>query len=148
MARKKRDYKTEYAAAKRRAQAAGYKSQREYKAVRKSLSLPPRTSPVPKRVIESQRVGVTSAANDYSRRMSRLRREARSWSDKHSHIARSRYTPSMSDEQVSDYHNAYVERPTGLSRRKAALEKRRRIHHYLSRWFNLTPEWDPLWRSG
>lgn len=96
MARKTRDYKAEYAAAKRRATRAGYKSEREYKRVRKELALPPRTMPVPKRILEANPITA-------------LRRQSQAWSDAHSKRKNSRYRPSMPDAQVVKYHAAFVE---------------------------------------
>jgi hypothetical protein len=48
----------------------------------------------------------------------------------------------MTDDEVRAYHKAYVERVTGMSRRKAAREKRNRIGQYLADWHDLDPdEW-------
>lgn len=96
MARKQRDYKAEYAAAKQRAARAGYKSEREYKQVRRELNLPRRASPVPKRIL---------ATNPILAR----RRESQRWSDRHSHKDRSRYSRTFTDAEVERYWRAYVE---------------------------------------
>ena len=117
MARKPRDHAAEYAAAKRRATRAGYKSEREYKKVRKELNLPPRTMPVPKRVLELNPV-------------TRLRRESQKWSDEHSHRYNSRYRKTLTDAEVEAYHAAFVE-PLALAGEQLDREKRKRIHHYL-----------------
>lgn len=131
MARKKRDYKAEYAAAKRRATAAGYKSQREYKAARKALSVPRGASPVPKRIAENVIDGGVSSATNRSSRMRQLRKESRIWSDRHSRVPRSRYSPRMSDDVVERYHRAFVDDIPEVSRRKRPKERKRRIRDYL-----------------
>ena len=119
MARKPRDYKAEYATAKRHATRAGYKSEREYKRVRKELNLPPRTSPVPKRVLELNPI-------------TRLRRESQKWSDEHSHRYNSRYRKTMTDAEVEAYHAAFPgQYDIPLDGEALDREVRRRIHHYL-----------------
>lgn len=142
MARKKRDYKAEYAAAKRRATAAGYKSTREYTAVRKGLKLPPRTSPISKPIAEKITPGITATSVSANTALSRMRREAKKWSDVHSHSHRSRYSPSMSDDQLRKYHYAYVEKVPKNSRRKMANEKRERIRQYLVPDYLNQSEWE------
>ena len=122
MARKPRDHAAEYAAAKRRATRAGYTSQREYKKVRKELNLPPRTMPVPKRVLELNPI-------------TRLRRESQKWSDEHSHRYNSRYRKTLTDAEVEAYHAAFPGQAdliaAGLDGEQLDREIRRRIHHYL-----------------
>lgn len=127
MARKKRDYKAEYAARKRNATRAGYKSVREYSRVRKEFNLPRGTAPVPRRIAE--RIQPNVSAPKVSRAQ-RLRNEARAWSRKHSHRHTSRYRPSMTDEEVEKYHHTFVEWIEG-SRKEVGREKRRRIRDYL-----------------
>ncbi len=109
MARKPRDYKAEYAAAKRRATASGYKSEREYKQVRKALKLPRTAQPAPRRILEKTAPRKLARATNAPKVASQRRREAREWSDKHSHRPHSRYSPKMSDRQVALYHKAFVE---------------------------------------
>jgi hypothetical protein len=116
MARKKRDYKAEYAAAKRRATRAGYKSEREYKTTRKLAQLPPRTSLVPKRIF---------AGNDPA-----LRQEAREWSAIHSRRPNSKYRENMSDDQVRRYHKAFVE-PLDEVDSATTREKLKRIKAFM-----------------
>lgn len=128
MARKARDHKAEYAAAKRRATRAGYQSQREYKRVRKELNLPPRAMPVPKRVLELNPI-------------TRLRRESQQWSDEHSHRYNSRYRKTLTDDQVERYHAAFVE-DIPLEGERLDREKRRRIHRYLVPDLVKPIEWD------
>jgi len=113
---RKRDHKAEYAAAKRRAKAAGYKSQREYKTVRKTLSLPPRAMPVPKPIYETS----------YPWK----RAESKRWSKEHSRRYTSKYRDSLTDEQVEMYWRAYVEE-FDESGKVGATAKRKRIHDYL-----------------
>lgn len=141
MARKKRDYKAEYAAAKRRAQSAGYKSEREYKAVRKALGTPRNAAPAPRRIIAAAAPETLNSAAANARSMASLRREAKAWSDRHSVRSTSRYTSRMTDEQVIRYHHAYVERIDGLSRRSYQREKRARIHDFLVPDFISDKEW-------
>jgi len=124
VARKQRDYKAEYAAAKARATRAGYKSEREYKRVRKELKLPPRTSPVPKRIVENVKPGITAD-------MSQMRRECQRWSDGHSRVDNSKYRPTMTNDQVRRYHKAFVEKPKGKTRKERSRNKYDAIHDYI-----------------
>lgn len=140
MARRKRDYKAEYAASKRRATNAGYKSEREYRRVRKQLNLPPRTSPVPKRIIRNVRPEAINSGRTSSE-LSRLRREAKQWSDTHSLRKTSKYRDSMSDEEVRRYHRAFVQPVNEGSRRERARERRRRIQEWLVPDFMDYDEW-------
>ncbi len=123
MPRKQRDYKAEYAKAKAKANASGYKSEREYKRARKTLRLPPRTSPVPKRVYE--RLNATDPI------LSRLRRESQAWSDAHSKSGRSKYDHRMSDDKLRLYHLAFVDPVTGETKRKRYLKKKAALRAYL-----------------
>src|SRR5688572_10698482 len=98
MARRNRDYAKEYAAAKKRANAAGYKSQREYKQARKRLGVKgARVSPVPKRVASS----IISAGADRDTR-------ARQWSNRHSKVTESRWSDTFNETQREAYFNTYV----------------------------------------
>lgn len=109
--RKPRDYKAEYAATVARARAAGYKSEREYKKVRRELNLPPRTMPVPKRVLELNP-------------LTRIRRENQAWSDAHSLRSNSKYHREFTDDQAERYHRAFVEDIPDTP------EKLKRIHDF------------------
>lgn len=143
MARRQRDYKKEYAATKRRIRAAGYKSEREYRAVRKELGLPRNVAPVPKRIQERIQPGITRRATDTNSLISRLRRESQAWSNAHSHVENSRYKRSLTDDQVRRYWRAYVEYPvSGSNRRNRAIEKVRRLHDYLVPDFLTQEEWE------
>lgn len=116
MARKKRDYKAEYAAAKRRATQAGYKSEREYKTARKTLGVPRNASPIPKRL--------------YTQSTSYKRVQSKAWSKAHSNRHTSSYRDIMTDDQVDRYWAAYVE-DFDESGKAGKREKQRRIHDYL-----------------
>lgn len=127
MARKQRDYKAEYARAKARATRAGYKSERQYKAVRKTLQLP-RNAPVIPAWVAAPDVTATATATGG---IGRLRRESREWSQKHSKVANSRYRASMTDEQVERYHRAFVVKPVGKTRYERNRNKYEAIEAYL-----------------
>lgn len=104
MARKRRDYKAEYAARKRRAKAAGYRSEREYKRTRKALKTPRNASPVSRPIAEvTGREQLADAAE-----IRKMRREANAWSKRHSKQPSSAYVKSMSDENVRRYWLATV----------------------------------------
>lgn len=105
MPRKSRDYKAEYARAKARAKAAGFKSEREYKRARKGLSVPRAASPVKRLIPASELARADAKAKD----IAKIRREARRWSATHSHVTNSQYVNRMTDAQVIAYHRAYVE---------------------------------------
>lgn len=122
MARRKRDYKAEYATRKAKAQKAGYKSVREYSRVRKDLALPRRSSPIPKRILSTE---------GNNPRIARLRSESKRWSDKHSQRAHSRYRPELTDAQVERYWLAFVDEPTNRTIAEREFEKRIRIKKYL-----------------
>lgn len=137
---RKRNYKAEYKARKRKAQRSGYKSVKEYAAVRKSLALPARSSPIPKRILETQKPGYVDSIIPSA--LGRMRAECEIWSTTHSQINRSEYKPSFTPEQVRQYHKAYVEYPAGLSRRKGAKEKKKRIGAYVKKWHKVKEdEW-------
>lgn len=133
MPRKQRDYKAEYAARKRRATSAGYKSVKEYSKARKTLGTPRNASPVPKRIARTESESLSRSFK---------RSEAREWSRKHSHRASSRYRESMTDAEVDRYHHTFVEWIEG-SRREVGKEKRSRIRQWL------VPDWmtDQEWKS-
>lgn len=98
-ARRRRDYAAEYAARKRRAKAAGYRSEREYKQVRKALKTPRNASPISKPIAQvTGRSQLEDAAD-----IRRMRRESAAWSRKHSKRDTSQYVKSMSDENVRRY---------------------------------------------
>lgn len=146
MARKPRDYKAEYARTKARIKAAGFKSEREYKRVRKELGLPRTAAPAPRRILAAsapEKLQAASKPSATSKEISRLRRECAAWSKKHSRKKRSEYRPSLTDDQVRRYHHAYVEELPKLSRRQRNREKRARLYDYL------VPDWmtDEEWKQ-
>lgn len=125
MARKKRDYKAEYQARKRKATQLGYKSEREYKRARKTLSTPRNQAPPAKE--EATKLAPTLGIS-----ISRIRRESKRWSNKHSHVPNSKYRDSLTDDQARRYWRAFVEDIPGVGRSKSRQkEKRNRIHDYL-----------------
>lgn len=139
MVKRKRDHKAEYAARKAKAQARGYTSVRETRRARKVLNLPRRRHTPPKRVVERYN---PSLMDSFEARESKLRREARKWSDAHSRVDRSKYRDDMTNKELRAYHKAFVERPTGLSRRKAARAKRARIKSYIMDTYGMSEvEW-------
>ena len=143
MARKQRDYKAEYRRSKERAQASGYKSEREYKAVRKALGTPRGAMPAPRRVMAAAAPERLNAAQAEARAIAAKRRAAASWSKKHSHVGTSAYTKRMTDSEVEAYYRAYLEPLTGLSKKTARDEKRRRIKEYMVSQGLMTPsEWE------
>lgn len=147
MARKRRDYKAEYAASKERATRAGYKSVSEYRSVRKALRLPPRTSPVPKRILEAQPGNTVSGATANANRMARLRRASRAWSDAHSKVANSRYSPRFSDAQVERYYAAFVDKEIpGKNRQERKASKADRLRQFLYPDFLTKDEWEQHYR--
>jgi len=122
VARKPRNYAAEYAARKRRATELGYKSEREYKGARKRAEITRRELPPPKETL--------------------LRREAKRWSDEHSLRRNSRYSDTLTVEQVERYHRAFVERLPKRNARTDSREKMRRIRDYLVPDFLDEKEWD------
>jgi len=131
MARKRRDYRAEYARRKAAAKAKGYSGPREEYRARKALGFTKafRRSPtLPKAELPDFAIARLSTDSE----MSRLRREAKEWSAGHSWVKASRYRGNMSNAQVRAYHHAYVERVTVGSRRGRAKEKRLRIYEYLT----------------
>lgn len=147
MVRKKRDHKAEYARRKARAKAAGYSGVTQYRRARKVLALPPRTSPVPKSVLERTAPDTVDRITITPDR--RLRNESAAWSNTHSRVTNSQYDPSFSMARVRDYHKAFVDRLENLSRRKRAQGKRKNIYHYLVTWCGMPAdkEWDEAWKS-
>lgn len=132
MARRKRDYKAEWAARKRRATAAGYRSVGEYSQARKKLGTPRNASPLPKRVTE--RVTKTDGV---------IRRESKAWSDKHSRQSSSRYRASWDDEKVGRYYDTFVaDWHSAKSKRRAITEWVRRGQFYSS------TEYESLYPDG
>lgn len=141
MARKPRDYKKEYAQAKQKATAAGYKSQREYKRVRRELTLPTKASPIPKRILQNTSPEVIS--NIDRSNITRLRNESRKWSKAHSKSTRSKFRAGMTDAEIIAYHTSFVERASeDLSRRKRAARRRKHLHKWLVPQFMGQDEWD------
>jgi hypothetical protein len=140
MAKKPRDYKAEYRRTKERIRAKGYESEREYKRIRKELSLPKR-APAPDKS-ELQRERPSLFAQRERSILPRLRRESKAWSNAHSHTGSSRYSDSMSDDEVRRYHRAFVERIETGSRRGKAREKRRRIREWIVPAFLDQQEWE------
>jgi hypothetical protein len=134
VARKRRDYRAEYQARKQRATAAGYESVRQYGKVRKELNLPPRSSPVPKRI--------------YLSGTQLKRQQAERWSRAHSHVKRSRYKASFTNTELEAYWQAFVRPPEpGETRldRKFRTAKRKRVHDYLVGQGIITEQ---QWRDG
>lgn len=113
MPRKQRDYKAEYSARKTRAKAAGYSGVSEYSRARKGL--PRGVSPLPKSALTYQQ--------------SPERRKAYSWSKAHSRNARSRYSASMSDQQVEAYLAAFE--PAWGHTKRSRAERLEALHDYL-----------------
>lgn len=133
-----RNHKAEYAARKAKAQALGYSGVSQYRGTRKALNLP-RTRRTPSRAVAVRYSPVLGLPRSW---VGSMRREARKWSEAHSHSPRSAYRPDMSDAEVRAYHRAYVQRVEGTSRRKAAREKRLRILNYVIEWHDVEPdEW-------
>jgi hypothetical protein len=135
MAKRKRDYKAEYARSKARSQSRGYTGPRQEKRARKAVGL---TRGFPSlRFDELPDFAIEQVSG---RRIARMREEARYWSDNHSHVKASRYSGNMSNDQVEQYHAAYVQQPDTyrdsngkpLSRRMRAKEKKIRIYRYLT----------------
>lgn len=141
MARKARDYKAEYARSKARAKAAGYQSEREYKAVRKSLKLPRNAAPVPRRILETEKPLAVSRAKVEARHMQRLRRESKRWSDTRSRVPSTKYNPRLTDDQVERYHRAFVEKIDTRTKRGKA-EKLRRLRDFMVPDFLGEAEWE------
>lgn len=141
MAARKRDHKAEYQRRKQLAQAKGYAGVRDYKRTRKQLGLKIRDTAPPKTKAQTL---IKRLVSGRTSEIARLRAEARKWSSKHSHGHTSKYRTDMTDAEVRAYHRAYVEyNPDGLSRRKAARDKRRRIGKYVADWHDMEPnEWE------
>jgi hypothetical protein len=127
MAGRNRDYKAEYAAAKRRAKSAGYQSEREYKAVRKALGIGRRDPIIPRTIANPTRV---ESAPAEARRISKVRRDNRRWSQKHSRKTSTEYNPRVTDAQAEAYHAAWVE-PVDESGKQGRDVKRRVMKDYL-----------------
>lgn len=101
MASRKRDYKAEYARAKAKANAAGYKSQREYRVARKGLT--GRVSPVPAKVRDRIR------DND-----------SREWSRQHSRQPSSKFNTKWGRARRDAYYDIYVAPSLNPNRRADA----------------------------
>lgn len=129
MAKRVRDYKAEYATAKRRAKQAGYKSQREYKRARKALQLPRNVSPVPRRVIERIDPGVLIPEGTKAIRTGNAR-----WSNKHSRVPNSKWNPKWDDTRARAYHLAFV------LESKHGPEKLSRLYDYLVALYAMVTE--------
>ena len=129
MAKRVRNYKAEYQAAKNRATKAGYRSLREYKRTRASLALPPRTSPVPRRIVE--RVNPDALI---PKEVAAIRRGNKGWSDKHSRVPNSRWNPKWDDARAHGYHLAFV------LESKHGPEKLSRLHKYLVQDYGMVTE--------
>jgi len=130
MARKKRDYKAEYARRRTRSKALGYSSPREEYRARKSVGLT--------RVFPSLRRNELPdfAIERLTSRTPTPRTEAKAWSDRHSHIDATKFTRGMPPEQFKMYYEAFIQdyKSLGPSRRKRAKEKRRRIGRYMKKY--------------
>lgn len=103
MASRKRDYAAEYARAKAKAQAAGYKSQREYKRARAGLT--GRVSPVPKTVRDKIRDA-----------------DSKAWSNKHSKSPSSKFNTRWGRERRDAYYQVFVEPYNNPQRPKDAKD--------------------------
>jgi len=99
MARKPRDHKAEYARRVERAKAAGYRSLRESKRVRKELRIPRNKPIIPKDKL------LGKSPKEY-----REWKDLRQWSLKHSRKSRSKYKPGRDKAYEDSYFNAYVNR--------------------------------------
>jgi hypothetical protein len=130
---RKRNYKKEYAASKRKAKSAGYKSVRQYSKVRKSLAIPRNASPVPRRVLDRQRPRFIETLDAGIPNLDGMIAASQFWSDHHSHEDTSRFNPDWSAVRILDYHHAYVQMPEG-SRRKRGRNKQLRISQYVKKY--------------
>lgn len=138
MPRKVRDYKAEYARRKAAAVKRGYTSPRQEYKVRRTLNLPrTRRSPA-RRAAERYLPDIKDIIAPGE--LGRLRRESAAWSKTHSRNNKSAYDPDMTGEQVRAYHNAFVKKPVGGSRRKNAKAKRARIKAYVMEYTGMSEE--------
>lgn len=132
---RKRDHKAEYLARKRKAQRAGYASEREYKAARKTLGVPRNASPI------SRPIASTIDNSLSTKHIRYVRGQNAAWSRKHSYVSRSKFDKNMTDDQAERYYTAFVEPITEGSRRGKAKERRKRIHDYLVPDYITETEW-------
>lgn len=105
---KRRDYKAEYARTKARAKAAGYSGEREYRSVRRALALPPRSSPISRRVLSRSAPERLNAAASETADLARIRREARRWSETRSQLDSTKLPRGLTEKQIRAYHKAFV----------------------------------------
>lgn len=142
MARRKRDYKAEYARRKARSHTLGYRSPREEYKARKALNLPRDFPSMERKWLPDHAVEKLDGT-----RLRRLRKESQDWSNVHSHVNASRYSPRWGEERVEAYHHAFVQRVLFGSRRGKAKEKKLRIFEYIKRYINPDAEWSSEWTS-
>lgn len=108
---KRRDYKAEYAATKARAQAGGYASEREYRKARRAANTPRGAMPVRRGQLEAIQPGALERGAAAIREDRRLRRVARAWSDKRSHVPETQYRKTFDEPTVEAYVDVWVNKP-------------------------------------
>lgn len=101
MAKRKRDYKAEYARRKRTAQKAGYASEREYKRARKAVNTPRNASPISKPILIRQSPSAPLT-------IKQIRAANAKWSRQHSKRGTSHWNASASDSQARRYYDAFI----------------------------------------
>ncbi|HEY6022366.1 MAG TPA: hypothetical protein VIY48_21650 [Candidatus Paceibacterota bacterium] len=125
---RKRDYKAEYARRKAKAVSLGYRSPREEYRARKSLNFTRQFPSLKRSELPDFSLDALSVAAK-RRRFA----EAKAWSDRHSRTKASKFRANMSNAQFDSYYRAFVEPhiQLGPSRRKRAIERKRRIREYM-----------------
>jgi len=127
---KRRDYAAEYAATKRRAQSAGYQSERQYRKARKAVQTPKRAMPIRRETLETLEPGALERGGAAIREDRAKRKKARKWSEKRSHEPTTRYSAKFPAEQVDAYIDTWVDKPKrhGPGAKRAHLD---RMENYL-----------------
>jgi len=144
MAKRFRDHRAEYARQKAKAQAAEYRSQREYKRARKAAGIT-RRDPVPPKSSLPERIQ-SSIVRETD--ITRMKRESRRWSNKSSWVEHSKFNPDndWTEDQIRRYHQAYlVPIPKGLSRREKKAWKLDQMHDFLVPDFMTEEQWKQLY---
>lgn len=136
-----RDYKAEYARSKARAQALGYRSEREVKYVRKAFKVPRGERLRSREELAAERPRLMQRAGKIASENRRMRKESRAWSEAHSHKLVSRYSSRMSDDQVERYYSAYV-KSIDEQKRENERRKLREIKRYLVPDYMDVDEWE------